>query len=718
MHAEDRFSRYLLNLDNDSFFAVVRNYLGPVQTPYNKHDLIARLGEFLSREETQSRIAALLDQHDLTALSAVELLGQPTEERLFRFLDVGPDYATFQAHILNLKDRLLIIEGHDPQTIQVNPVLAQLLAGAGLGIRHLIAGRALSRAERDGPIQQPWLTTRILTSLYALVRDISEFYTRGGTLRKRAAQAMESAFGALFEGAAGDARFRTALTAMETLSLLSRDTGTLSLRHDSWDELARIPERWIQLVLWGATLTSTIERAFEFGEIIAHLVETIPTDRAYTAIEIIRMMQLTGNGMSLPIDGDTVARMASIGILLPLDEATASAETAPDFGAAPQGYFRMNPAVAPLLDPAFLGSGSIVVQANMDASVGPGTPFQDTLTLARCATLRRHDVVPVFVLTEESISAARRDGIEDPAVVIAALSRESLPQNVRFLLTRWQARARSIRLLRGIIVQAADEEAAILRQSDHFAALLREELAPGVFLLTTDEAREIERVLDRLDLGSAATLEGGRPVEVDVPEFERLHIRYQQPMLRERAGFTFGSESADPSAETAAETPAKTSVTRAGSDGASEAAPDTPAAFQQELDALAREATLPEDVRQEITLRIERKLILFPDQIRPDLVPQYGTEARGLDYLGKIRLIEQAISNGDMLEVIMRSGSGAPQRLLVVPREIVESGNDLMLRARQEPDQNAVRIRIRRISLVRRLSGTLLRRRMGSPGTP
>ncbi len=119
---------------------------------------------------------------------------------------------------------------------------------------------------------------------------------------------------------------------------------------------------------------------------------------------------------------------------------------------------------------------------------------------------------------------------------------------------------------------------------------------------------------------------------------------------------------------------------------------------------------MSEDVRRELALRIDRKLILFPEQIRGDVIPQYGTEARGLDYLGKIRLIERAISNGDLLEIVMRAGAGTPQRVLVQPREIVESGDDLMLRARQEPDQHAIRIRIRRISLVRRLSGTLLRR--------
>ena len=109
-------------------------------------------------------------------------------------------------------------------------------------------------------------------------------------------------------------------------------------------------------------------------------------------------------------------------------------------------------------------------------------------------------------------------------------------------------------------------------------------------------------------------------------------------------------------------------------------------------------------------MRIERGLILFPEQIRGEIVPQFGIEVRGLDYLGKIRMIEQAISGGDMLEVIMRSGSGTPQRVMVRPREVVESGSDLMLRAVQQPEERAIKIRIRRISLLRRLSGTLISR--------
>ena len=39
------FKSTLLTLADDAFFELIRNYLGPIKTPFNKHDLIAQLIE-------------------------------------------------------------------------------------------------------------------------------------------------------------------------------------------------------------------------------------------------------------------------------------------------------------------------------------------------------------------------------------------------------------------------------------------------------------------------------------------------------------------------------------------------------------------------------------------------------------------------------------------------------------------------------------------------
>jgi hypothetical protein len=686
MHNTDRLMQYLLEINDESFFSLYRNYCGPIQTPYNKHDLITELRDFLARPDTLERITTVLDTTDRIVLSAVDLLDSPEESVLQRFLDGELEPSALRDRILNLKDRLLLIEGPGTATLQLNPVAAERLRSAGLGAHTLVAGTQIPAHARMDAAGPPWLTIPFVTALYSFLRDSGDLFTRTGSIRKRASNGLESQFGTLLSEEAGAVRFRTAVVALETLGLARREEERVHLRPESWEDLATVPDRWIQALLWGAVLTSSVERAFEYAELLLEFSEAVAPDREFTLGELVRLMQLTGNGMALPIDRDTVFRLVDIGVLVARED-----ESDPQ---SPR--FQLNPSVSTITSSEYSGSGEIRVQANMEISLPPGVTYAHALTVAQIGELIRYDVVPSFRLSDASIAAARRDGLDRPLDRLSEIVGE-LPQNVRFLVQRWQERAGAVRLLRGLLLIAGAEEATILQGSEEFVRLLREEPAPGVFLMH-DEPRQVERLLSKLELGTATMVEGQRPVDIDIPEYGRLFQRYQQPALTTgqrgaKEGTTDGTQSS-----------------QEASDGDMSDREDSAAELVRDLKAELDGKDLPEDVRQELALRIERKLILFSDQIRGDVVPQYGTEARGLDYLGKIRLIEQAIANGDMLEIITRSASGSPQRVMVQPREVVERGSDLMLRARQEPDHQAIRIRIRRISLVRRLSGTLLRR--------
>jgi hypothetical protein len=327
-------------------------------------------------------------------------------------------------------------------------------------------------------------------------------------------------------------------------------------------------------------------------------------------------------------------------------------------------------------------AGGLRVHANMEITVSPGTPFLKAWKISTIAYLERYDTVPTYVFTEESVLTARRRDEPSPLEVVTAIT-DGIPQNVTFLLKRWESRSRAVRIIRGLVIVAREEEAAILRGSDEFSAMVKEEAAPGIFIFDSEDGAALDKVLKKIDIGTAPVMEPSGKVDLEVPEYERFFLRYQQPALRSAS-------------------PAIDSIIPVSRDN------DSAGSIREELFRELREQSLPEDVRQEIALRIERGLILFPRQIRKDIVPQYGIEVRGLDYLGKIRMIEHAIANGDILEVITRSGSGTPQRIMVRPREVVESSGDLMLRALQQPDERAIKIRIRRISVLRRLSGTLI----------
>lgn len=673
--SDSTFARYLLGLEDESFFTLIRNYLGPVRTPYNKHELIAKLVEFLSRDETRRRILALLDEEDRLVLRAVLLLGPTTEEALCRFLREELEYGQLFWLITSLRDRLLLIDGSVPFSIRVNPLLQEDLLDAGIRPESLVAGALLPPGVQDDEGELPWFSRAFIASLYAFLREEPNLYTRSGALRKRAATLLRERFPHLFHGEAGERRLATALQALATLSLIEREAGDepIGIVHDAWDELAELPDNWIQALLWATLVSSSLERAFDAVPVLLDLSRRLPRDRCFTGAEILRALRLAGTSGSVSFGPELPDALADSGMLLQYD-----------------GGYRLNPTAASLLERSQGAGTGAALQANMEVTLSPELSFRTLLDVAGIARLLRYDVMPVLEITAESLASARRCDRQGALEMLERISGAPLPQSVSFLLTRWLGRADAIRLARGLVLRVDEEAGTILDTSPEFSTLPKDVLAPGVFLFHPDRQNEVQRILDTLALHLPGGVENPARGGTGAPEFQRFHARYRQPLLPPRPPISY--------AEIPPREPGR-EVRNTEEDTLADV-----------RDAL-RTMNVPEEVERELALRIERKLILYPRQIRADLVARHGMEARGLDYLGKLRVAEQAIAEGELLEIIMRGTAGTPQRILVRPRELSESGGDLMLRATQLPEGSAVRIRIRRASLVRRLSGTLLRRR-------
>ncbi len=673
MAQTDHFARWLIQLDDESFFALMRNYLGPIRTPYNKHDLIRELTALLHRETMVQQIRRNLSTEDIYVLQAISLLAEPQEGELTQFLQGTLSGIGLQQKLINLRDRLLIIPAeHRAGGVCINPVVAPwLLEDVGRS-RTLLAGEPRSTMNTPLKSPLPWFSNRCLAALIALFQEEPEFFTRAGGVRKRAEKRRDECFGHLFQGTEGTERFALAVRALETLELLTRaDDGRISVRRDSVEQLTEIPERWVQALLWGAATTDSLNNAVMRGEMIAQLVTELPQDRVWSAGEMIRLMMLSQpHGAPAPA------------------EATVSALAALDVLTRYQDTYVVNPAAEAELNRSEHDT-AIHVSATMTISVPPGCSTRTVCTVARIAQLQQFDVVTTFLLSEEYLLKLPRDDRHSALEDLTRLSGE-LPQNVEFLMNRWQTRGDAVRLLQGLILTVTEEHRSLLEQDEEFIRVLREIIAPGVYLVSPQSRSVVQRIIQRRGIGTVTALEEATPIDENAPDFLRLVRLRQQPML---IGGTKALRELLPPEELPESDPP--------------AAPDQwdPEQLYNHLTSLK----MPEDIEWELALRIERKLILFPEQLRQEVVPPGGIEARGLDYLGKVRLAEQAISAGEMLEIILRNPAGQPERIRVIPKELVKHQDDLFLRALQLPDEAAVRIRLRRVSLLRRLRGTLVR---------
>ncbi|HUX22896.1 MAG TPA: hypothetical protein VMW69_16790, partial [Spirochaetia bacterium] len=182
----------LLKLPDGVFFDIMRNYLGELKTPFNKHSLIEELSSFLRSRETQARILRHIDETDSRLLTSVQILEQPSVERLFTFFEGSMTYLELHYLLLNLQERLLVFIGNEShsQRLFLNPLLSALLR------REVIDPDLLFPSRAVGPLktQLPWPSESLLLSLFSYLSSMPDLLKSDGDLKKRALEEIVGIF--------------------------------------------------------------------------------------------------------------------------------------------------------------------------------------------------------------------------------------------------------------------------------------------------------------------------------------------------------------------------------------------------------------------------------------------------------------------------------------------------------------------------------------------
>jgi hypothetical protein len=116
--------------------------------------------------------------------------------------------------------------------------------------------------------------------------------------------------------------------------------------------------------------------------------------------------------------------------------------------------------------------------------------------------------------------------------------------------------------------------------------------------------------------------------------------------------------------------------------------------------------------REELSARIERRLILTDTQLKTASVKHERLEARGLDYAGKQIVAKQAISLHSLVELKWPSG-GETKQALGIPRALEKTGGEsiLVLGLRDGPapegEEREFRIPLAKISSIRRIKQSI-----------
>jgi len=663
----------LTRLSDQHFFDLVRMYLGAIKTPFNKQKIIESLSAFLRNAENRGRILACLDNFDREILAGIRSLPSPTRGKLVQLLSGSRSFPEVYERILNLEERLLIYRTDEEVNgeYSLNPLLADALE-PHVSIEQLIRPETISE-----PVSVPLpLSDSVLAGLYGFFLHERPAVRNDGTLRKRTLDALDAAFPDL---AARGATLSLAVIALRNLSLLCVHDGVLVPDRDRWNLFARCDNvsriAYLCAAVYGRLTREALQRS---GQSFLDLAGFLIPGGRYSLNAVSRADYLvTERGGAVT---GTRSRFSRILQENNREGTGVSAESVPDRGETARMFGLLSEQDGFLTPNAAFSDGNgdlsatVYVSPSYEVVLMPGSSLAELLPLVSFMTVASVQTVGNYEINRKSCATAFDQGAtaESILMLLEKHSPSPLPGNLLFSVRDWFSGYTALSLYHGYVLKVDDSRRILFEKNEELSRLVRKTLAPGVYLLDMDSPEELQDAASRAGLDFIPSVAMGTPRTDPAP----------LPPLRFSANTASGASTKDlPAAST-------------GEDA------EIRSALIYELEKMK-----PEKEQKEALLsRIHRKIIVSPDQLDPDSVRPEKLEARGVDFLGKVRIAEQASASGSLLEIQPDSGS---RTLLGKPLSMEKKRGDVLVKLANEVDGSIETVSLSRAVLVRRIRGSI-----------
>lgn len=661
----------LTRLSDQHFFDLVRMYIGVVRTPFNKQKLIESLSAFLRNTKNRSRIVSCLDQFDRELLAAVRILPSPTREKIVQLFSGTRSFPEVYERILNLEERLLVYRNDEKahREYAINPLLAdEIEERAGLD-------QLIYPDTTGDPLHVPLaVSDSVLAGLYSFFLHEGPPVRNDGSLRKRTLDALSSSFPDL--AGAGNT-LCLVVAALRNLSLLNVHDGSLVPDQARWARFARCDTAsraaYLCAAVYGRLTRDALQRN---AQSFLDLVGMLAADGRYEPDVVNRAAYLVReNSGAVAGKRSRFSQMLGEHIASEdpcIGDSPDRAETARIFGllAEQEGYLVPN---AALSAPVEAATASAVISPSFETVLMPGSSLAELLPIVSCMMVTSIQTVGNYEINRKSCAAAFDQG-ETGDSLVALLKKHSttpLPGNLLFSIQDWFAGYTALSLYHGYVLKVDDSRRVLFEKNESLTRLVRKTLAPGVYLLDTDSPEELQDAASRAGIDFLPSVARGNPRSDSAPLPPLRFVDLQPSVVSDRH---------------------KKSV------------PETVATIQAELVSALESLHPAKDQKDALLSRIQRKIVISPVQLDPESVRPEKMEARGMDFLGKVRVAEQAVATGSLLEIHVDSGN---RILLGKPLSMEKKRGDMLIKLQSEADETIDIVSLGRAVLVRRLRGSI-----------
>ena len=624
---------YFLRLDDKQFLTLMRLYLGEIKTPYNKQKLIESLEAFLRREETKKNILSLLSDLDIQVLSAIKFIPGATLSKLEDFFKTEVFCEMLPDILRELKARLLIYEQPVAyglsKALKINPFLAPALDDA-LKLEELIP-------ECDGPEKRLGLEcvgAEFVASYLSFVAKNPKLCKLDGSFKKKAESDIEEKFPGRLEKA------RLLTRALENLLILKDKEGVFEVDWKRAKSFAQMDaQSQAMYLLASASARYSRTKTKFYSQVFLDALKSVPAkgfkSGAFLRCAYLLCCKESGQEDSFVGSQSRFARIIqshrqeeadlrgnSNGAFFErmLDQAEvfgfALIEGVNDDGDGEKIIYK---------NPRFFESrvppkniAMVNVDSGFNLTLMPGFGLARVLEIAVFSDLVKFDTVVQFEINQSSAIRAFDQGLgaEQIINILKDNSNFAVPEALEFSIKEWEANYKSICVYKGFVLKVSQERSEALLHNPNLKKRVLERLAPQVFLLDCKDEDEVAALLKNCGVENIGKIKGAE----DEPEL---------------TGFVPLKES---EALAGAETGAKKTERNQESEKRLQK-------IYSEIEAL----DLDEEQKDVLRNVASAKMIVNDSQLCAPAIPLEKNSAQGMDYEGKLHVIDQAIKEGEQI---------------------------------------------------------------------
>ena len=683
----------LSGMENQQFFSLIHLYLGEVKTPYNKQNLIEQLSSFIRKEENQNLIFNLLSENDILILNAIYFIQNCSQEKLSTFFSGTFSFAFLYETLINLEERLLIYKKIDSDNkthcYKINPIIEKKLLSV-LKLSALLPNPQVedfqTKINNKNNFQ---ITPLLLGAVYSLVNSNPDLCKIDGTFKKK----IQNNFSNIFSSISDSSFIIQIINACKNLSLFTQTENSLEINKSKWNSFSKLSfrEQYIYLTISNNSKLTQSDLQKK-ATLLCAILDNIGTD-GFTKKILYRCAYLINEKLSE--ENFSYSSTSRLSFILNNEKNSTNTNSSNDIFSIIDNAINFGILVHTSNDiydePIYTISNNFIfeqeqinqkgllnIDAGFSATILPGVNLNSILEIIEFMELSRFDTILQMEITKKSCIKSF-DAKENPKSICEKLNKFSsheIPQNLIVSIEDWYENYLSAQIYFGYVLTVTEQKQVLIENNPEISSHIKQILAPGVYLLDFNSKEQVQASIEKSQLDFIGNIKN-ISTEVSGLPFQKINFKkdlFDKSQIEENPNSQIKDE------------------------------------HLTELKNHLETMDLTKEQYEDLLNRINRKIIISKVQLRKETVKVEKTEAFGMDFSGKIHVIENAISSRNLIEITYESSNSPEGKNIIIgsplflTREVSDTFVDVIL----EPEKTQQTLSLASAISVKKLRGAIL----------